>query len=244
MRLLRPEKLGWLWLTVWEGLLEPAHREAAWPFLVNDLLLGLEWEDPTAKLQLFGELTDLDVCDRLDLLARLETLPALLEKKIDDSFLAAPAPLLYPVYRLLLRSSLSEEFGPRLLARLAEQDAHPLVSQMLACLGHWDRGHLRLYQTMLDQGTVEHVTPALADQAGRYLRAIITRLDDEELTQPWVPGAIDWLSRLRAGGAAEILRDIVTERRWLFIPVWPAAARAAARAALESLEQQGQEPKP
>lgn len=244
MRLLRPEKLGWLWLAVWEGLLEPAHREAAWPFLVNDLLLGLEWEDPTAKLQLFGELTDLDVCDRLDLLARLETLPALLEKKIDDSFFAAPAPLLYPVYRLLLRSSLSEELGPRLLARLAEQDAHPLVSHLLACLGHWDRGHLRLYQAMLDQGTAERVTPALADQAGRYLRAIITRLDDEELTQPWVPGAIEWLSRLRAGGATEILRDIVQERRWLFIPVWPAAAREAARAALESLEQHGQERKP
>lgn len=244
MRLLRPWKLGWLWLAVWEGLLEPQHKETAWPFLVNDLLLGLDWEDPAARLQLLAELTGLDVCDRVDLLARLETLPALLDKKIDGSFLDAPAPLLYPVYRLLLRSSLSEELGPRLVARLAQRDAHPLVAQLMACLGGWDRGHLRLYQAMLDQGTAERVTPALADQAGRYLRAIITRLDDDELTQPWVPGAIEWLSRLRAGGATAILRDIVAERRWLFIPVWPASARDAAQAALERLEQQTQEQQP
>lgn len=93
---------------------------------------------------------------------------------------------------------------------------------------------------MLDQGVAEKVTPALADQAGRYLRGIITRLEDAELAEPWVPGAIDWLSRLRSGGATEILRDIVQERRWLLIPVWPAAARDAARTALERLEQQEQ----
>lgn len=244
MRLLRPRKLGWLWLSVWEGLLERGQKEAAWPFVVNDLLLGVDWDDLEGKLQLFGELTRLDVSDRLDLLARLETLPALRDKHVDDGFLEAPAPLLYPVYRLLLRSSLSEEFGPRLLARLAEQDAQPLVAQLLACLGGWDRGHLRLYQAMLDQGVAERVSPALADLAGRYLRGIVTRLEDQELAEPWVPGAIDWLSRLRAGGATEILRDIVEERRWLFIPVWPAAARDAARTALERLEQQQQEQQP
>lgn len=236
MRLVRPRRLGWLWLAVWEGLLETAHKEAAWPLLVNDLLLGIEWDDPAGKLQLYGELTELDVRERLDLLARLEELPALREKQVDAHLLDAPAPLLFPVYRLLLRSSLSEELGPLLVTRLSRPDAHPLVRQLLECLGSWDRNHLRLYQAMLDQGVAERVAPTLADQAGRYLRGIVSRLEDDELAEPWVPGAIDWLSRLRVGGATEILRDIVAERRWLFIPVWPAAARDAARAALEKLE--------
>lgn len=237
MRLVRPEKLGWLWLAVWEALLETEQKETAWPFLVNDLLLGLTWEDPADRLQLYGELSDLDTHDRLDLLARLEALPALREKKAHGDILDAPAPLLYPVYRLLLRSSLSEVFGPRLLARLAEQKAHPLVGQLLASLGSYDRGHLKLYQAMLDQGVVERVSPALADQAGRYLRGIVTRLDDAELDQPWVPGAIAWLSQLRVGGATAILKDIVEDRRWLFIPVWPTEAREAARTALELLQE-------
>jgi hypothetical protein len=236
MRLVRPEKLGWLWLAVWEGLLETEQKEAAWPFLVNDLLLGLTWEDTADRLQLYSELSDLDTRDRLDLLARLEALPALREKKAVGEIFDAPAPLLYPVYRQLLRSSLCEEFGPRLLARLTEQKAHPLVWQLLASLDTWDRGHVKLYQAMLDQGTVERVTPMLAELAGRYLRGIITRLDDSELSLPWVPGAIDWLSCLRVGGAKEILRDIVQDRRWLFIPVWPAECREAARAAIEQLE--------
>ncbi len=241
MRMVRPGKLSWLWLAVWEGLLEAAHKEAAWPLLVNDLLLGIEWDDPAGRLQLFAELTDLDVRERLDLLARLEELPALRGKQVDARLLDAPAPLLFPVYRLLLRSSLSEELGPLLAARLARQDAHPLVRQLVACLGGWDRSHLRLYQAMLEQGVAERVVPALADQAGRYLRGIVSRLEDDELAEPWVPGAIEWLSRLRVGGATEVLRDIVAERRWLFIPVWPAAARDAARAALEKLEGTPQE---
>ncbi|MBK7048420.1 MAG: hypothetical protein IPH48_18350 [bacterium] len=236
MRLLRPEKLGWLWLAVWEGLLDREQKEAAWPFLINDMLLGIRWDDDAGRLQLYSELTDLDTRDRLDLLARLETMPALRDKTAPGDIFDAPAPLLYPVYRLLLRSSLCEQFGPRLLTRLAIQDAHPLVSQLLSSLGHYDRGHVKLYQAMLDQGVGERVTTALADQAGRYLRGIVTRLDDSELALPWVPGAIAWLSRLRVGGAKEILRDIVEDRRWLFIPVWPGEAREAAREALEQLQ--------
>ncbi len=243
MRLVRPEKLGWLWLAVWEGLLETEQKEAAWPFLVNDLMLGLTWEDPADRLQVYGELSDLDTHDRLDLLARLESLPALREKKAGSDFLDAPAPLLYPVYRLLLRSSLNEVFGPLLLSRLADQKAHALVGQLLASLGSYDRGHLKLYQAMLDQGVVERVCPALADQAGRYLRGIVTRLDDAELGLPWVPGAIAWLSQLRVGGVAAILRDIVEDRRWLFIPVWPGEAREAARTALELLQETRVAPK-
>jgi len=242
MRMVRPEKMGWLWLAVWEGLLETGQKEAAWPFVVNDLLLGITWEDPADRLQLYSELSNLDTRDRLDLLARLEALPALREKKADGEILDAPAPLLYPVYRLLLRSSLSESFGPRLLARLTEQNVHPLVTQLLVSLDSWDRGHIKLYQAMLDQGVAERVTPLLAELAGRYLRGIVTRLDDHELALPWVPGAIEWLSSLRVGGAKEILRDIVQERRLLFIPVWPAQCRDAARAALEQLQQPGGAP--
>lgn len=237
MRLVRPEKLGWLWLATWEGLLDTAQKEAAWPFLVNDLLLGITWEDAAGRLQLYSELTRLDTHDRLDLLARLEDLPALRDKQATGDILDGPPPLLYPVYRLLLRSSLSEEFGPRLLARLVAQKAHPLVVQLLESLGGYDRGQIRLYQAMLDQGVTERVTPALADQAGRYLRGIVTRLTDDELSEPWVPGAIAWLSQLRVGGVTGILRDIVKERRWLFIPIWPREAREAARTALESLEE-------
>ena len=236
LRVVRPERLSWMWMATWEGLLERRQKEAAWPFLVNDLLLGMTWTDETGRLQLLAELTALDVRDRGDLLARLEALPALREKRAVFDLLDVPAPLLFPLYRLLLRSSLSEELGPRLLERLRSQPPHPLVTQLLAMMGPWDRGQLRLYQAMLDQGVVERVTPALADAAGRYLRAVITRLDDTELELPWVPGAISWLSRLRPQAAVEILRDVVEERRWLFIPVWPADCREAAREALERLK--------
>lgn len=236
LRVVRPDRLSWMWMATWEGLLDRRQKEAAWPFLINDLLLGITWTDEIGRLQLLRELSELDVRDRGDLLARLETLPALREKKAVYDLLEAPAPLLFPLYRLLLRSSLSEEFGPRLLKHLRSRPPHPLVAQLLAMMGPWDRSQLRLYQIMLDQGVAERVHPALADAAGRYLRAIITRLDDAELEEPWVPGAISWLSTLRPQAAVEILREVVEERRWLFLPVWPAECREAAREALERLK--------
>ncbi len=237
MREIRPERLGWLWLAVWEGLVEPAHKETAWPFIVNDLLLGLTWDDPADKLSLYHELSDFPVRERYDLLARLEEMPALREKALADDLFAAPAPLLYPVHQLLLRSSASEEHGPRLLQRLQTQQAHPLVSLLLRSLGEYDAGSVKLYQAMLDQGVVERVAPSLADAAGRYLKAIITRLDDSELAEEWVPEAVEWLGRLQSRKSEDVLLDIVHEKKWFFFPVWPAPARDAARRGLELLDE-------
>ena len=127
---MRPKKLGWLWLTVWDGLFENAHKEAAWPYVVNDVLLGLEWGDQN-ELQLYQRLTEMETKERYDLLARLEALPALQEKQAPDLF-QAPAPLLYPVHHLLLRSSYSAEHGPLLLGRFraAAAPAHHAAAEI------------------------------------------------------------------------------------------------------------------
>ncbi len=235
MRAHHADRLGWVWLSTWEGLVDAAQREAAWPLLVDDLLAGLTWDDPEERLQLLVELSDVLTQERLDLLVRLEALPTLRAHIVSADILDAPAPVLYPVYRLLLRSSLSGPFAVRLLARLAEQQPHPLVTQLLAMSGEYDRANLRLYQAMLDQGVSTHLDPQLADLAGRHIRALITRLADDELSLPWVPGAITWLAELPVSGAEQILRAIVNEKRWGMIPVWPEPCREAARESLERL---------
>ena len=231
----RPDRLSWLWLGTWEGLLEAAHKEAAWPLLVDDLLAGMTWEDPETRLQLLTELADLNGVERLDLLVRLEALPTLRAHTVSDDILDAPAPVMYPIYRLILRSSLSVKFGPRLLACLEAQQPHPLVAQLLAMTGEYDRAHVRLYQAMLDQGVSARLDPQLADLAGRHIRGMITRLADDELSLPWVPGAIIWLAELPVSGAEQILRAIVAEKRWGMIAVWPEPCRDAARDGLERL---------
>lgn len=230
------DRLGWLWLSTWEGLLDPVHKEAAWPLLVDDLLAGMTWDDPDARLQLLVELSDVLVGERLDLLVRLEALPTLRAHVVSADVLDAPAPVLYPVYRLILRSSLSGTFAKRLVVRLAEQQPHPLVTQLLAMSGEYDRADMRLYQAMLDQGVGTQLDPQLADLAGRHIRAIITRLADDELSLPWVPGAITWMAELPVSGVEQILRAIIAEKRWGMIPVWPEACREAARDGLERLE--------
>ncbi len=229
------DRLGWLWLSAWEGLLDAAHKEAAWPLLVDDLLAGMTWDDPDARLQLLTELSDVLTGERLDLLVRLEALPSLRAHVVSADILDAPAPVLYPVYRLILRSSLSIAFAPRLLARMAEQKPHPLVTQLLAMSGEYDRANLRLYQAMLDQGIATRVDAQLDDLAGRHIRGVLTRLADDELSLPWVPGAITWLAELPVSGVEQILRAIVAEKRWGMIPVWPEACREAAREGLERM---------
>jgi hypothetical protein len=102
-------------------------------------------------------------------------------------------------------------------------------------MGEYDRANLRLYQAMLDQGVALRVDPQLDDLAGRHIRGIITRLADHELSLPWVPGAISWLAELPVSGTEQILRAIVTEKRWGMIPVWPEPCRVAAREGLARL---------
>jgi len=226
------EKLGPLWLDVWDGLGTYQEKERAWPHAVNELLMGLTWENTREKLALYQELSKISVDDRVDLLVKLESLQALQEKILAKDLFHAPAPLLYGVHKLLMGSSMAERHGPLLHRRLAHQKAHPLATILVDGFGGYNHAHRKAYEAILDQGVAERVVPALKDIAIRHLKGTLNRLPEERREEAWVADAIMWLGRLGGETTRPIIEKILNEKKYLVFPIWPAGCREAARAAL------------
>ncbi len=237
LRKFHPQHLGPVWLGVWKSLVEIDHKRLAWPHLVNELLMGVEWEDPTQKLALFESLSRVRVGDGEEMLERLEELQALREKMMAPDLFHAPAPLLYPVHIVLLGSTMSREHGPRLHERIVHQRANRLANLLVEIMGEYKQGNKLIYQAILEQGVAEKTIPKLQDLGSRLLKATVMNLAPELRDELWVSGAVSWLGRLDIKRADSSLARILKEKKYFFFPVWPSECRQAAREALAARDE-------
>ncbi len=226
------DKLGALWLSVWDGLGTFKEKERAWPHVVNDLLMGLEWESPRDKLRLYQELSKVNVNERVDLLVKLETLQALQEKVLAKDVFHAPPPLLYGLHHMLMSSSLADQHGPLMHQRLAHQKAHDLAAILIDGFVEYNHAHRKAYQAILAQGVQEKIVPELQDIALRQMKGALNRLSADRRDERWVINAIGWLGKLGTTKTRPVLEKILNEKKFLFFPVWPTDCRDAARDAL------------
>ncbi len=234
------EDLGPLWLTVWQSLKSYKEKERAWPHVVNDVLLGLRWEDPRQKLALYQGLTEIKTAERIDLMVKLESLRALKEKSLAKDIFHAPAPLLYNIHEMLLNSSLADTQGPLMHKRLSYQKAHPLATILVEGFGEYNHAHRAAYQAILEQGVHEKIVPSLRVIAFRHFKGAINRLAADRREEPWVLDAIFWLGKLDLENARPVIEKILKEKKYLFFPVWPGSCRKAARDALSGARHAGE----
>ena len=236
-----PQIVGRMWLAVWKSLTTDRARLIAWPYTVNDLLLGTPWEDPTQKLALYELVSRVDVGAGVALLEKLETMEALNEDKTATDIFHAPAPLLYPVHKVLLKSLAAAEHGRLLHERLSHQRSHLLSDLMVKIMGRYSNANKQIYQAILEQGVTERVTPVMRDAATRFLCTAVMSAEPEERQEFWVLDTINWLGRLDMNRAAAVLTEIVKEKRFFVWPVWPGDCRKVAKRALDQHEP-GQHP--
>lgn len=223
------KELGPLWLTVWQGLETLIEKERAWPYIVNDLLMGLEWPDHALKIELYEALSSIAVNERSDLLKKLETLRALQEKILAPDLFHARAPLLYGVHQLLMNSSLAEMHGPQMHQRLAYQKAHPMVSVLLDGFTGYNQAHRNAYQAILAQGVKGEIEEDLQEITIRHLKGTLSRLPAERRNEPWVADAIRLYGQMGGGNARPVIELILKEKKFFVWPAWPKSCRQVAR---------------
>lgn len=234
LRRFHPKRLGPMWLKVWKSLVEIDHQRLAWPHLVNELLMGVEWEDPGAKLSLYESLSRIRVGTGEEMLERLEDLQALRTNSMAPEVFHAPAPLLYPVHVVLLDSTVARDHGPRLHERLVHQRAQRLTNLLVGIMGQYKQSNKMIYQAILDQGVSGVISPKLKDMGSRLLVSSLRNLLPEEREALWVSEALSWLGKLDPKRAKPILDRVIKEKKFFLFPVWPAECRQAAREGLAS----------
>lgn len=238
LKTMQPHSVGPVWLEIWR-LLKPAHRRHAWPYTVNDILLGLAWRNHLEALALYGQVSRVRASEDARLLYVLESLPALKEGRIGKEVFAPPPPLLFPVLQVLIGSSLSAKLGPLLHDHLLKLQTHPLAVVMLEATTEYHPGNRVVYQAILEQGVREKLTPRMVELGGRLLTLAILRLPPGDRSEPWLKDAVRWLGKLAPKDAPEALDRIVTEKKLFVVPAWPKDLRLAAEQAWLSLGEEG-----
>lgn len=236
LRRSHPDHLEGLWLTIWKEL-SSRGRENAWPFLVNDLLLGMPCRDRIGRLLLYEGLSQVDATFNPDLRVVLENLPAVGQGSVSDDFFDAPPPLLYPVHKVLVGCSFSGHFGPLLHANLARQAPHPLSSVLLDVMDIYDPVNRPAYHAILDQGSQEELTAEMRELAPELIQETLADLHWDYMEEEWVVPAITWLGRLGQASALPVLAEILQERKYLLLRGWPRPARQAAAAARDLMRE-------
>nr|MEE4267533.1 hypothetical protein [Candidatus Krumholzibacteria bacterium] len=231
-----PDLMADLWWEIWQEL-NARGRDRAWPFLVNDLLLGMTGPRRIEFLLLLEAVSQVGALGNHDIIVRLENLPAMLEKNVAVSIFQPPAPLLYSVHKVLVGSSLSGVFGPLLHDHLVRQAPHKLSAVLLEVMDEYLPINRAIYHAILDQGVEETIHSALAELAPEILIEALSDLHWDYMEEDWVVPAIEWLGRLGRESAIGVLQEITQEKKYMVLASWPLQAREAADLALGQLKE-------
>lgn len=213
------------------------HFETLWPWAANELLL-LEREKgqraPQGLVQAVAALPPhrLGKCFRrlihLDALARGYLPPDAFQNHRSELFTLwiellsyeESASIAVPSVLRGLRLAPPDWSGAFVLSGLWEE--HPWAAPVL--------------RQMLAEWPVDYASPTLVELACRAFLFTLDVMDPAQRGEQWTMQAIAWVGEAEFVAAEPILRDIVDERHGWFLPVWPKAARRAARIALQRLQ--------
>ncbi len=219
--------------------LAPAGLKAAWPHVVNELLIGLDGPDAAAAPALRQVAASLTEEEMRKALPRLEALEAMRERVCARQLFEAADVGLWPLFALLLGTPLADLIGPSALELARGLPSAWPGAPALPLLREYSPRHRPFLARLLREAGAGASSPELLEAAGRILVDGLRSLPPDRRGDAWLPGAIRALAILPAPGASELLTEIIRRRRLLFLRVWPAPCREAAALALrlrQSLE--------
>lgn len=233
LRLYRPEYLATFWAQFWKTLCQE-RRPLVWPFLVSDLLEGLDHPDPEVVARLWRAAGELEPKLAVAQVSRLESTPALRKKSICPSLMKQPLASVFPVHAALMLSSQAPQHGARLHHHLLRRPPNKLIWILMKALGKYNPDNKNFYLSLIQQSGSSTITPDLRRTASRLLRQALADLPVKNRQQEWVVKAIGWLVKLDRGLALPLLNQIISEKRFFLFKAWPAECRGLAREALRA----------
>jgi hypothetical protein len=213
-------------------------REALWPHVVNETLLGQEHGDPlmTGKLRRWSGLLSEEAMRRG--MRRLENLEALAEGRISHWIFHAPispVTLLFPVFAQLLYSSQAQLVGNNLMRTFRERPPQWIGAEIFQLIDDYKPKYRKFLLQLLQEKALEQASPDLQAQTVDMLVTTLEALPVKRRGDPLVWQSIRALGNLPAQRAKSILQEIVTAKKLLFFPEWPSPCRREARWILSHL---------
>ena len=217
--------------------LPPEIITTLWTTLVGELLAVGR---PPEQRRLFAELLRLiaTIPDEVmrDQSLQLEDLEAIKEKKIAGDIFDPEITSAFPLYGVLLETSLRATIAVRILATLKSSPPDWFIGAVAPLLDPAQPQHLHFLYAYLNAAQSQRIPLSLQVLAGKMVVERLPLLEETARDEPWVAKTIEATPRLQVEGTRELLDKILSEKRLMVVPKWPSACRKAATLALPQLK--------
>jgi hypothetical protein len=212
-----------------------AEEDILWPFAVNEILICGTSGNTDSFRQLFVQLAHLPWREMVQALPVLQSLDVFQQGQIAADIFSEMSPSCYPLCAFLLRTSIASQIGGYVVAGLKNAPADRLIKAVAPILDPSLPEHKAFLDTYLRHPIKKEPTDGLKIMAGNIIVEKLTELPQEQRDQAWTPDTIGAMAEFQGSGARELLHQIITKKRMLLIPEWPAACRKAAENASKNM---------
>lgn len=215
----------------------PEALELLWTTLINELLtVGRTSEEGHVFKELARLAASIPGQAMLNRLPRLEEIDAIREKRIVANIFDPELREAYPIYAVLLETSMRTTIASRVLEGLRAAPPDWLIAAVAPLIDSSQPHHQQILYTYLHIAQRQKLSVALQVMAGNLVVERLAGLEDTAKSAPWVTKTIEVTPQLQVEGTRQLLERIISEKKFLVIPKWPAPCRQAATRALQRLK--------
>ena len=211
--------------------------ELLWTTLINELLaVGRTAKEGHVFKELARLAASIPGQAMVNRLLQLEEIDAIREKRIAGNIFDPELKEAYPIYAILLETSMRTTIASRVLEELRAAPPDWLIAAVAPLLDLSRPHHQQILYTYLHIAQRQKLSVALQVMAGNLVVERLAGLEDTAKSPPWVINAIEVTPQLHVEGTRDLLERIISEKKFLVIPKWPAPCRQAAAHALQRLK--------
>ena len=226
--------LGEVWNQVAEDLSDDG-LAVAWPHLVAEIVRDRRHERIDDLGPLYRLVKRLPVEQTRAEAERCERTHTFVAGAFDKRFFQFPKPEIYPLVVALLDTDQGGRIGKWLHDAMCNYPPSPLAAVVGRALGRYRSVQRDFVREIFLAG--EDPWPlSLRREATALLSEVLVQSDADGRQRDWIPDAIEALGELGVAESETVLNRIVSDRKWLVVPVWPQPCRSAAQAALAKLQ--------
>jgi len=217
--------------------LEPDSKRLIWPTVVNELLMTgrqIEHQRLFAKLAGFASELSFDVMKAR--WRELENMAVIRKQKIADDIFDPELKNAFPLYAVLLETSLRQPIASRVLRSLKTSPPDWLIEAVAPLLQMAKAQHMKFLHAYLSVANYKTFPHGLLVMAGNLVVEQLPELGEEERNEDWVAKTITETSQMQVAGTRELLEKIRSEKKMMVMPKWPASCRRAATETLKNLK--------
>lgn len=217
--------------------LQPEEIELLWTTIINELLaVGRTAEEGPVFAELARQAASIPSQAMRNQSLQLEGIDTIKERKVATNIFDPEIKAAYPIYAILLETSLRTPIASRVLDGLKATPSDWLIAALAPLLDPSQPRHLQFLHAYLHVAHLPRFPVTLQVTAGKLVVERLPGLEEATRSEPWVAKTIEATSQLHVEGTRELLERVISEKKMVVVPKWPSPCRQAASLALQRLK--------